>query len=183
MGKSDTSIFHPLTLAILTVSDRRTHEDDTSGDLLKNLATEAGHQVVERKLLPNNRYQLRACVSQWIAGNEVQVVLINGGTGFSEGNSTVEALQPLFDREVPGFGELFRQLSYQQLGSSALQSGAIGGLANQTLVIAVPGSGNACELAWHELIQPQLDSRTRPCSFYSHLKPVEAQRETNLCKN
>jgi len=174
MGKADTSIFHPATLAVLTISDRRTHKDDTSGKLLENLAMEAGHRVVERELLPNNRYQLRACVSRWIAGSEIQVVLINGGTGFTEGNCTVEALQPLFDREVPGFGELFRQLSYQQLGSSALQSGALAGLANHTLIIAVPGSGNACELAWRKLIQPQLDSRTGPCNFYSHLKPVEA---------
>ena len=174
MGKADTNIFHPLTLAVLTISDSRTHGNDTSGELLNKLATEVGHLVVERQILPNNQYQLRACVSQWIAGSEVQVVLINGGTGFSESNCTVEALLPLLDREVPGFGELFRQLSYQQLGSSALQSGAIAGLANRTLVIAMPGSGNACELAWHELIQPQLDSRTRPCNFYTHLKPVEA---------
>ena len=174
MGKVNTSIFHPLQLAVLTISDSRTHANDTSGELLQRLATEAGHKVIDRQLLPNNRYQLQACVSQWIAGNQVQVVLINGGTGFSEGNCTVEAIRPLFDREVPGFGELFRQLSYQQLGSSALQSGAVAGLANHTLVMAMPGSGNACELAWHELIQPQLDSRTRPCSFYTHLKPVEA---------
>ncbi|MDP4528479.1 molybdenum cofactor biosynthesis protein B [Alkalimonas delamerensis] len=162
--------FQSLQLAILTVSDSRSRANDSSGDLLQHRAERAGHQVPERALLPNNRYQLRAQISQWIASPAVQVVLVNGGTGFAAGNCTVEALTPLFDHPIDGFGELFRQLSFQRIGSASVQSRACAGLANQTLIFAMPGSGSACELAWQQLIEPQLNAATGPCNFVPHLK-------------
>ncbi|MCC5827534.1 molybdenum cofactor biosynthesis protein B [Alkalimonas sp.] len=163
-------IFQPLQLAILTVSDSRSRDNDSSGDLLQQLAEQAGHQVLERAVLPNNRYALRAQISQWIASSAVQVVLVNGGTGFATSNCTVEALTPLFDHSIDGFGELFRLLSFQSIGSASLQSRACAGLANQTLIFAMPGSGSACELAWQQLIAPQLNAATGPCNFVPHLK-------------
>lgn len=170
MPRFDLSQFYPLTIAVLTVSDSRNADNDSSGDLLCQLLQTAGHQVAERTLLPNNKYQIRAVLSQWIASDTVQVVLLNGGTGFAAGNCSVEAITPLLDDTVPGFGELFRQLSFNELGSAALQSGALAGLANGTLLFAMPGSGGACTLAMQQLILPQLDGRTGPCNFVAHIK-------------
>ncbi|WP_454121852.1 molybdenum cofactor biosynthesis protein B [Kosakonia sp. Marseille-Q7440] len=162
--------FIPVRLAILTVSSRRGEEDDTSGHYLRDAAHDAGHQVVDKAIVKENRYAIRAQVSAWIASDEVQAVLINGGTGFTEGDQTPEALLPLFDREIEGFGELFRMLSFEEIGTSTLQSRALAGVANQTLIFAMPGSTKACRAAWENVIEPQLDARTRPCNFYSHLK-------------
>lgn len=170
MPKLDLSRFYPLNIAVLTVSDSRTSANDSSGDLLCQLLQSADHMLVARALMPNNKYQLRATLSQWIASDTIQVVLMNGGTGFQPSNCTVEALTPLLDTQVPGFGEMFRQLSFNELGSAALQSGALAGLANGTLIFAMPGSGGACTLAMQQLILPQLDSRTGPCNFVAHIK-------------
>jgi molybdenum cofactor biosynthesis protein B len=170
MPKPDLSRFYPLNIAVLTVSDSRNTNNDSSGDLLCQLLQSADHQLAARALVPNNKYQLRATLSQWIASSTIQVVLINGGTGFHQANCTVEALTPLLDTPVAGFGELFRQLSFTQLGSAAMQSGAIAGLANGTLLFAMPGSGGACTLAMQQLILPQLDSKTGPCNFVAHVK-------------
>jgi len=170
MPKPDLNRFYPLQLAVLTVSDSRTPETDSSGNLLCQLLQSAGHQLAARALLPNNKYQLRASLSQWIASDQIQVVLLNGGTGFAAGNCAVEAVTPLLDKPVPGFGELFRQLSFNELGSAALQSGALAGLANGTLIFAMPGSAAACTLAMQQLILPQLDGRTGPCNFVAHIK-------------
>ncbi len=175
MPKPDLSRFYPLTIAVLTVSDSRTALNDSSGDLLGGLLLSAGHQLGSRALLPNNPYQLRAVLSQWIASDDIQVVLINGGTGYAAGNCTVQALTPLLDTQVPGFGELFRQLSFTELGSAALQSGAAAGIANGTLIFAMPGSDAACTLAMQQLILPQLDSRTGPCNFVAHIKNSPTQ--------
>lgn len=177
MPRPDLSRFYPLTIAVLTVSDSRNADNDSSGDLLCQLLQSAGHQVAERTLLPNNKYQIRAVLSQWIASDTIQVVLLNGGTGFAAGNCSVEAITPLLDDTVPGFGELFRQLSFNELGSAALQSGALAGLANGTLLFVMPGSGGACTLAMQQLILPQLDGRTGPCNFVAHVK----NRSTNSC--
>lgn len=157
-------------IAILTVSSRRSLEDDTSGHYLRQQATEAGHQVLENVIIKENRYAIRAQVSQWIADERVQVVLINGGTGFTDNDRVPEALQPLFDREIAGFGELFRMLSYEDIATSTLQSRAVAGMANRTLIFAMPGSTNACRTAWENIIAPQLDARQRPCNFYPHIK-------------
>lgn len=163
--------FIPTRIAILTVSSRRGEEDDTSGHYLRDAAHEAGHQVVDKAIVKENRYVIRAQVSAWIAREEVQVVLVNGGTGFTEGDQAPEALLPLFDREVEGFGELFRMLSFEEIGTSTLQSRAVAGMANNTLIFAMPGSPKACRTAWENIIAPQLDARTRPCNFHSHIKP------------
>ncbi|EKT1814936.1 molybdenum cofactor biosynthesis protein, partial [Salmonella enterica] len=117
-----------------------------------------------------NRYAIRAQVSAWIASDEVQVVLITGGTGLTEGDQAPEALLPLFDREVEGFGEVFRMLSFEEIGTATLQSRAVAGVANNTLIFAMPGSTKACRTAWENIIAPQLDARTRPCNFHPHLK-------------
>jgi molybdenum cofactor biosynthesis protein B len=160
----------PARIAILTVSSRRGEEDDTSGHYLREVATEAGHLVVDKAIVKENRYAIRAVVSQWIADEQIQVVLINGGTGFTDGDQTPEALLPLFDREVEGFGELFRMLSFEEIGTSTLQSRAVAGMANKTLIFAMPGSTKACRTAWENIIQVQLDARQRPCNFHPHLK-------------
>ncbi|WP_147196399.1 molybdenum cofactor biosynthesis protein B [Pantoea sp. MBD-2R] len=169
MGKS-TAEFVPLNVAVLTVSDSRDAASDSSGDYLREALTEAGHQVLDRAIVKDNRYRIRAVVSSWIASLDIQVVIVNGGTGFNSKNSTPEALLPLFDREIDGFGELFRMISYEDIGSSTLQSRAVAGMANETLIFAVPGSTGACQSAWERIIQDQLDARTRPCNFVSHVK-------------
>ncbi|MBP8172425.1 MAG: molybdenum cofactor biosynthesis protein B [Aeromonadaceae bacterium] len=165
--------FRPLDVAVLTVSDSRSREEDSSGDYLAAALQAAGHRLAERALLPNDRYALRALVSRWIAEPGVQVVLVNGGTGFYEHNQTPEALGVLFDRQIEGFGELFRQLSFEELGSASLQSRALAGLANGTLIVALPGSTGACQLGWERLIREQLDASTRPCNFVPHLRVTE----------
>ena len=165
--------FRPLDVAVLTVSDSRSREEDSSGDYLAAALQAAGHRLAERALLPNDRYALRALVSRWIAEPGAQVVLVNGGTGFYEHNQTPEALGVLFDRQIEGFGELFRQLSFEELGSASLQSRALAGLANGTLSVALPGSTGACQLGWERLIREQLDASTRPCNFVPHLRVTE----------
>jgi len=157
--------FIPLRLCVLTVSDTRTLAEDSSGDYLAQAATDAGHTLVERALLPDDRYQLRALVSRWIADPRVDGVLVTGGTGFTGRDSTPEALLPLLDKGMPGFGELFRALSFEEIGTSTLQSRAFAGLANGTFLFALPGSTSACRTAWERIISAQLDARTRPCNL------------------
>lgn len=155
----------PLNVAVLTVSDSRTLENDTSGDFLAGALTEAGHHLHERRLLRDDRYAIRAQVAAWIADAQVHGVLITGGTGFTGRDSTPEAVLPLLDKEMPGFGELFRAISFEEIGTSSLQSRAFAGLSNQTFVFALPGSTSACRTAWDKLLRAQLDVRTRPCSL------------------
>ena len=155
----------PLAIAVLTISDSRTPANDTSGDLLVERLTGDGHLLASRDLIPDNVYQIRATVSNWIADDTTNVVLATGGTGFTGRDSTPEALLPLFDKTIEGFGELFRQISYGEIGSSTIQSRALAGLANATLIFAVPGSTNACATAWDRILQNQLDSTFKPCNF------------------
>ena len=162
--------FHSLNICVLTVSDTRTFANDTSGDKLQTLLEEAGHNLHDRKLIKDDIYQMRAVVSTWIADNKAQVVLITGGTGFAGRDSTPEAIRPLLDKTIEGFGELFRQLSYDDIGTSTIQSRAFAGLANRTLVFALPGSTGACELGFSQIIKPQINSQTRPCNFYGQIK-------------
>ena len=161
--------FVPLNIAVLTVSDTRTPEQDSSGQLLVDRLAEAGHALADRVLIPDDVYRLRAEVSRWIADPRVQVVLVTGGTGFTDRDSTPEALMPLFDKQVEGFGELFRQISFTEIGTSTVQSRALAGLANRTLVFCLPGSTNACRTAWDKILGEQLDARTRPCNFIPHV--------------
>ncbi|MCS3409577.1 molybdenum cofactor biosynthesis protein B [Serratia sp. AKBS12] len=165
-----SSEFIPARIAILTVSDSRGEEDDTSGDYLQQAALETGHQVVARAIVKDNVYQIRAQVSAWIADDGVQAVLITGGTGFTARDNTPEALVPLFDRQIDGFGELFRMVSYEDIGTATIQSRALAGIANQTVLFAIPGSTRACRTAWERIIESQLDARNRPCNFHPHLK-------------
>ncbi|AQT63535.1 molybdenum cofactor biosynthesis protein B [Serratia marcescens] len=165
-----SSEFIPAHIAILTVSDSRGAAEDTSGQYLQDAAQEAGHQVVDRAIVKDDIYQIRARVSAWIADDNVQAVLITGGTGFTARDNTPEALLPLFDREVEGFGELFRMVSYEEIGTATIQSRALAGLANRTVIFAMPGSTRACRTAWERIIEEQLDARHRPCNFQPHLK-------------
>jgi molybdenum cofactor biosynthesis protein B len=162
--------FVPLNLCVLTVSDTRSLANDSSGDYLAAALAEAGHRLHERALLPDNRYLLRAKVSAWIADEAVQGVLVTGGTGFTGRDSTPEALLPLLDKEMPGFGEMFRALSFEEIGASTIQSRAFAGLANATFLFALPGSTSACRTGWEKLIRAQLDSRTKPCNL-ANLRP------------
>lgn len=164
-----SSQFVPLNVAVLTVSDTRTAETDTSGNYLCDQLTHAGHNIVERLILKDNLYQIRAQVANWIASDNIQVVLTTGGTGFTERDSTPEAVSCLFDRQVEGFGELFRQISYTEIGSSTIQSRALAGLSNNTLICCMPGSTNACRTAWEGILVDQLDSTHTPCNFAPHV--------------
>jgi molybdenum cofactor biosynthesis protein B len=157
--------FQPLRLCLLTVSDSRTAAEDSSGDYLAGVISAAGHAVVERALLRDDKYALRACVSQWIADERVDGILVTGGTGFTGRDSTPEALLPLLDKHMDGFGEQFRALSFDEIGTSSLQSRAFAGIANATFLFCLPGSTSACRLGWEMLIGPQLDARTRPCNL------------------
>ncbi|MGY0218164.1 molybdenum cofactor biosynthesis protein B [Endozoicomonadaceae bacterium StTr2] len=172
MAHKETAEFIPLNIAVLTVSDTRNEETDTSGRLLADSLQSAGHKLGEKVICIDDVYQIRAVVSRWIASEDIQVVMVTGGTGFYDRDMTPESLQPLFDRTVDGFGELFRQISYEQIGTSTIQSRAIAGVANGTLIFGMPGSNNACRTAWEQIIKDQLDSRTRPCNFAGRLKGV-----------
>ncbi len=165
--------FVPLNIAVLTVSDTRSAETDTSGQLLVDRLLAAGHRLASRVLLKDDLYRIRAQVANWIAEETVQVVLITGGTGFTARDSTPEAVGCLLDKQVDGFGELFRQISVADIGSSTVQSRALAGLSNSTLVCCLPGSTNACRTAWDGILAEQLDARHRPCNFVPHLKQAE----------
>ena len=159
-----------LSVAVLTVSDTRGPADDTSGDYLAAAASDAGHRVVARDLVPDDVYRLRAVLSAWIADPAVEVVLVTGGTGFAGRDSTPEAVAPLFDKHIVGFGEVFRALSLAGIGSSTVQSRALAGLANGTLLFCMPGSTEACRTAWEGILREQLDSRHQPCNFVGLLR-------------
>lgn len=162
---SETRVFKPLNIAVLTVSDTRTEENDTSGKTLVERLDAAGHQLADKQIVPDHIYQLRAVVSGWIADPAVDVVISTGGTGITGRDGTPEAVEILLDKKIDGFGEMFRMISWEEIGTSTIQSRALGGVANGTLVFCVPGSSGACRTAWDKLIEPQLDYRTRPCNF------------------
>ena len=159
-----------LKVAVLTVSDTRTQETDTSGAFLEEALRDAGHDIADRQIVIDDVYQLRAIVSQWIAEPGVEVILTTGGTGFSGRDSTPEALAPLFDKTIDGFGEVFRALSLTDIGSSTVQSRALAGLANGTVIFCMPGSTGACRTAWEGVLRDQLDSEHKPCNFVGVLR-------------
>lgn len=175
MGHNTTQKTIALNIAILTVSDTRNEDTDTSGAFLKNAILESGHTLAEKAIRIDDIYQIRAIVSQWIADDRVHVVLITGGTGFTARDSTPEAVSVLFDKTIEGFGELFRQISYTEIGTSTLQSRALAGLANGTSMFCVPGSTNACRTAWEKIIRSQIDSTQGPCNMVPHLKGIDFQ--------
>lgn len=168
MGHAESK-FEAANIAVLTVSDTRTEDNDTSGGYLAEQLQIAGHHLAGKKIVIDDKYQIRAIVSQWIADPNIQAILITGGTGFTTRDTTPEALTPLFDKQVEGFGELFRTVSYEEIGTSTIQSRAIAGFANHTVIFAMPGSTGACRTAWTKIIKQQLDASHRPCNFMPHL--------------
>ena len=158
-----------VSVAVLTVSDTRTLQTDTSGDYLQAALEQEGHQLGDRKLVIDDVYLMRAVVSTWIADPAIEVVLTTGGTGFTGRDSTPEALAPLFDKRIEGFGELFRQLSFDEIGTSTVQSRCLAGLANNTAIFCLPGSTGACKTGWQGIIRQQLDSTHQPCNFVQHV--------------
>jgi molybdenum cofactor biosynthesis protein B len=157
--------FVPLGVAVLTVSDTRTPDDDRSGDLLTERLTAAGHRLVARQICRDDTYAIRAIVSAWLIDEQVQVVLTSGGTGVTGRDGTPEAIRVLLDKPIDGFGEVFRMLSFDEIGTSTIQSRALAGVANGRFVFCLPGSPSACRTAWDRLISAQLDYRTRPCNL------------------
>lgn len=157
--------FIQLNIAILTISDSRTKDTDKSGDKIVDLIEQAGHKRYEKRIVPDDKYAIRAAVSQWIVDEKIQVVLTTGGTGVTGRDGTPEAVSVLFDKTIDGFGETFRAISFQQIKTSTMQSRAIAGVANGTYIFCMPGSIGACKTAWEELIRHQLDYRTRPCNL------------------
>jgi len=155
----------PVQIALLTVSDTRTLETDTSGAAAVAALSAAGHQIAARRILPDDREALRACLAAWIADPAIEVVITTGGTGITGRDVTPEALAPLVTKTIAGFGELFRHLSYAEIGTSTLQSRAEGAICGTTLVFLLPGSTGAVRLAMEKILLPQLDVRTRPCNF------------------
>ena len=165
MSENKERQFIPLNIAVLTVSDTRSEDDDTSGKLLVQRLTEAGHRLAQKTIVRDDVYRIRATVSHWIADDSVNVIITTGGTGVTGRDGTPEAIRPLLDKDIEGFGEVFRTVSYEQIRTSTLQSRALAGVANGTYVFCVPGSSGACRTAWDQVIAPQLDYRTRPCNL------------------
>jgi molybdenum cofactor biosynthesis protein B len=154
-----------VNIAIMTVSDSRTPENDTSGDALTERLQATGHRLAERVILPDDKYRLREVFSRWIADPQVDVVITTGGTGLTGRDTTPEAVKPLLDKEIDGIGELFRAVSYEEIGTSTIASRCIGGVANGTFIFCLPGSTGACRTGWDKVIGPQLDSTTKPCNL------------------
>ncbi len=161
--------FRPLAVAVLTVSDTRSEADDLSGRVLIDRLANAGHRLAARAIAPDHVHKLRAVVTPWIADETIDVVLVTGGSGPTGRDLTPEALKPLLDKELDGFGELFRWFSYRDVGTAAVQSRAFAGVANATLIVALPGSPGACKTAWDYILKEQLDSRHGPCNFVTLL--------------
>jgi len=157
--------FLPLSIAVLTVSDTRTEETDKSGALLAERIVASGHRLAEKRIVKDDIYAIRAAVAAWIADPAIDVVLTTGGTGVTGRDGTPEAVDVLLDKRIEGFGEMFRMLSYDEIGTSSLQSRCLAGVANATFVFCLPGSAHACATGWDKILRAQLDIRTRPCNF------------------
>lgn len=157
--------FIPIGIAVLTISDTRTEQDDKSGQLLVTRIKEAGHLLRDRKIVPDDVYKIRASVSNWCIDDSIQAIITTGGTGITGRDGTPEAVGVLLDKEITGFGETFRMISYEQIDTSTIQSRAIAGVINGTFIFCLPGSTNACATAWDKIISQQLDYRTRPCNL------------------
>lgn len=154
----------PVNVAVMTVSDSRTEANDTSGQALVDRLTSAGHKLADKSIVVDDVYKIRETLSRWIVSPEVDVIITTGGTGLTGRDITPEAIRPLLDKEIEGVGELFRLVSYEEIGTSTIASRAFGGVANGTFVFCLPGSTGACRTGWDKVIGPQLDSRTTPCN-------------------
>jgi len=167
--------FKPLNIAVLTISDTRTEAEDISGKKLVTALCEAGHHNIDKSLVRDDKYAIRAVVSKWIDNREVDVVITTGGTGITGRDGTPEAIKPLMDKEIEGFGEMFRVLSYEDIKTSTLQSRTLAGVANATYLFVLPGSSSACITAWEKLISHQLDARTKPCNLVQLMPRLNEQ--------
>jgi molybdenum cofactor biosynthesis protein B len=176
MAQATDTPLQTLAVAVLTVSDTRDEATDTSGHYLVEALEAAGHRLAEKAICVDDIYQIRMLISRWIADSSIDVVLVTGGTGFSGRDSTPEAVRPLFDKDVEGFGEVFRALSHDEIGSSTIQSRALAGFANNTVIFCMPGSTGACRTAWMGIIKEQLDSTHRPCNFVGVLTARDQQQ-------
>jgi molybdenum cofactor biosynthesis protein B len=165
MADKEQRSFVSLGVAVLTISDSRTESTDTSGDILVERLTAAGHELRDRAISRDDVYAIRAAVSRWIAEPGVEVVICTGGTGVTGRDGTPEAVSVLFDKEIEGFGEMFRTISFSEIGTSSLQSRCLAGVANGTYIFCLPGSPNACATGWDKIVSVQLDHRTRPCNL------------------
>jgi molybdenum cofactor biosynthesis protein B len=155
----------PVNIAIMTVSDSRTDENDTSGGTLVERITEAGHKLIEKSIVPDDIYKIRETLSRWIADDSINAIISTGGTGMTGRDITPEAVKPLLDKEIEGIGELFRLVSYEEIGTSTVASRALGGVANGTFIFCLPGSTGACRTGWDKIVGPQLDYRNKPCNM------------------
>ncbi len=165
MAVDNTRDFIPLGIAVLTVSDTRTEADDKSGQLLVKRLEATGHRLADKRIVVDDKFQIRAAITNWCIDDDVQVILATGGTGVTGRDGTPEAVSVLLDKLIEGFGETFRAISYQQIGTSTMQSRAIAGVVNGRYIFCIPGSSGACATAWDDLISHQLDYRTRPCNL------------------
>jgi len=157
--------FIPVNIALLTISDTRTSDNDTSGKILRERVVAANHLLADQQIVIDDIYAIRAVISTWIANPDIQAIITTGGTGLTGRDGTPEAVEVLLDKEIAGFGELFRQISFRDIKTSTIQSRAIGGVANGTFIFCLPGSSGACKTAWDEILEQQLDARHRPCNF------------------
>ena len=168
--------FLPLRISVLVVSDTRTEETDTSGKIFAERLTEEGHSLAEKCIVPDDIYQIRAVLSRWIVDPAVDIILTTGGTGLTGRDGTPEAVIPLFDKVIEGFGEMFRQISYDEISTSTIQSRVTAGVANGTYIFCLPGSSGACRTGWDKILSTQLDIRSRPCNFAEILPRLSNKR-------
>lgn len=183
LGIDETQAFIPVQIAVLTVSDTRTLDNDRSGQTLVDRMTQAGHLVVARAIVPDVQEAIIRQLEAWIADEEIDAIVSTGGTGITGRDVTPEAFQSVYDKEIPGFGELFRTISYAKIGTSAIQSRATAGVAGGTYLFALPGSTGACCDAWDEILQWQLDSRYRPCNFVKLMPRLLESQPTSPTSN
>ncbi len=169
----ETKDFIPIRIAVLTVSDTRNLQDDRSGDTLVNRLTDAGHRLAARRIVKDERAEIAACLREWVADPEVDVVISTGGTGLTGRDVTVEAHRDVYEKEIDAFGTVFTMVSFQKIGTSAVQSRATGGVAGGTYMFALPGSTGACKDAWDEILRWQLDFRHSPCNFVEILPRLD----------
>lgn len=173
MGHLSNKEFKPANIAVLTVSDTRNESTDTSGKYLADALQSSGHKLMDKQIVIDDVYKIREIISKWVADDNIQVIISTGGTGFTQRDQTVEAIKVLLDRHIEGFGELFRHISYTEIGTSTVQSRAFGGFANGTGIFCLPGSTGACRTGWDKILVEQLDSRHSPCNFMPHVIQVE----------
>ncbi|PDT16263.1 molybdenum cofactor biosynthesis protein B [Rhizobium sp. J15] len=181
-GLDEKRPFIAVGIAILTVSDTRTPETDKSGDTLAARIAEAGHKLIDRAIVPDDREKIAATVKAWTERDEIDVVITTGGTGFTGRDVTPEALEPLFEKRMDGFSAIFHRISYEKIGTATIQSRATGGVANSTFIFVLPGSPGACRDAWDGILKAQLDYRHTPCNFVEIMPRLDEHLKRGAAK-